>query len=295
MRLDPTFSDVNVTGGQLRVAMFGSGPETILGIHGVTASALSLAPVARYLGEETALVAPDLRGRGGSAGLPGPYGMRAHALDCAAVLDFIGAGSSVVIGESMGAFVAVVLAAVRPDLVERLVLVDGGLPLAAPAGLDPDAILDAILGPALARLKTTFASRRSYVEFWQGHPSFSDLWSEDLEAYVLYDLQGDEPELRSRVSENAVRADGADTLTNPDQVPDALRALRCPVHLLRATRNLVNEPPPLISDQLVATWRNEVPQLTDEIIADTNHYSIMFGDRGVRAIAAKALGSTVGV
>lgn len=282
---DPTFLDVPVDGGALRVARWGDGEEVVLGLHGITASSVSLAPLARALPDRT-VVAPDLRGRGGSAALAGPFGMRAHAEDCAAVIRALADGGPVtVVGESMGAFVAVVLAAEHPSLVRRVVLVDGGLPLPMPPDLDPDTIADALLGPAIERLRMTFPSVDAYFDFWRVHPAVGKVWGDDVEAYLRYDLTGDEPSLRSKVSEDAVRADARDTILNADGIGDALRRVECPMHLLRATRNLVDAEPPLLPDAAVEPWRAALPTLTDEVVPDTNHYSIIFGEPGLAAVA----------
>ena len=279
------FVDVPVAGGDLRVGRWGTGPRVVLGVHGVTASLMSLVPVARQLGDDFTLIAPDLRGRGGSATLPGPFGMGAHAADCAAVLEHLGTGPVTVVGESMGAFVGVVLGARRPDLVERLVLVDGGLPFPVPESIDVDTMIDAVLGPAVARLRQTFESVDAYLDFWRVHPALQEDWSDDIEAYLRYDLMGDAPELRSRVSEAAVRADGAENLVDPGLVPDALAALQCEVTMLRATRGLLNQVPPLYPDEVVEPWRAVVPRFADEVLDDTNHYTIAFGERGAKTVA----------
>jgi pimeloyl-ACP methyl ester carboxylesterase len=286
----PEFFDAPVRGGALRVARWGSGPSTILGIHGITASSLALAPVARQLGPDTTLLAPDLRGRGGSADLPGPYGMRVHAADCARLLETAAGAPVVVIGESMGAFVAVVLAADRPDLVERLVLVDGGLPLPLPHGVTPEAAIRATLGPALARLRLRFATAQDYLDFWRVHPAFIGAWNEDVAAYLRYDLIGAPPRLVSRVAEAAVEADAPETLASSDVVAGALDRLPVPAHLVRAARNLQNLHPPLIPAELVEKWRARVPRLTDELVKDTNHYSLMLTEPGTVTIAARAMG-----
>src|SRR5438874_12202933 len=101
-----------------------------------------------------------------------------------ALLDAIGAPRPVITGHSMGAFVAVVLAAVHPERVERLVLVDGGLPLSLPEGLDPDGVLDATLGPAIARLRETYPSRDAYGDFWKAQPAFAGQGLHGGVAYV---------------------------------------------------------------------------------------------------------------
>src|SRR4029453_18516902 len=118
----PTVLDVPVSGGSLHVSRWGAGPRTVLGVHGLTASSLAFAPVARHLGTDATLVAPDLRGRGRSAGRAGPFGLRTHAADCASVIERLGDEPVAVVGGASGAFAAVVLAATRPDLVSRLVL-----------------------------------------------------------------------------------------------------------------------------------------------------------------------------
>jgi pimeloyl-ACP methyl ester carboxylesterase len=277
--------DVPVRGGTLRAARWGDDDDVVLAIHGITASSMSWPAVARRIEDEHTVVAPDLRGRGDSAGLPGRWGMLQHAEDMVAVLDAVGAQRAVVAGHSMGAFVAVVLAAAHPDRVERLVLVDGGLPLSLPEGLDPDGVLDATLGPAISRLHETYPSRDAYADFWKAHPAFVGEWSDDVETYVQYDLTGDEPNLRSKVNEEAIRADGRDLLTNPCIVTDALSALTCPVTLVRAPRGLMNEPSPVQPDVLVEHWRTIVPQLQDELVPDTNHYTVGLGPRGSEAVA----------
>ena len=144
--------DVEVAGGVLRVLVHRPEGEPtlppVLGLHGVTASAMSLQPVARAVVSETLIAAPDLRGRGASGQLPGPYGMEVHADDCAAVVRALGLDPVIVVGESMGAYVGVTFAAKYPELVKSFVLVDGGIPLPLPEGIPTDVLLNAALGPA---------------------------------------------------------------------------------------------------------------------------------------------------
>jgi pimeloyl-ACP methyl ester carboxylesterase len=49
-----------------------SGAPVVLAVHGITASSRAWLTVARHLGDRVTVIAPDLRGRGASAGLPGP-------------------------------------------------------------------------------------------------------------------------------------------------------------------------------------------------------------------------------
>nr|MBA2555364.1 alpha/beta fold hydrolase [Geodermatophilaceae bacterium] len=117
--------EVPVDGGVLTVGRWSGGPEApvVLAAHGITGNHLSWAAVARALDGAVTLVAPDLRGRGRSNGLPEPFGIRAHADDLAAVLDELGIAKTALVGHSMGGFVATTAAAVHPERFGPLVLV----------------------------------------------------------------------------------------------------------------------------------------------------------------------------
>ncbi|WP_448073675.1 alpha/beta fold hydrolase [Georgenia yuyongxinii] len=110
--------DVAVDGGTLHAGVWepraaADGVPTVLAIHGITATHRAWDWVAPDLAG-VRVVAPDLRGRGRSNGLPGPFGMARHADDVAALADQVGARGVVVTGHSMGGFVAVVLAHRHP-------------------------------------------------------------------------------------------------------------------------------------------------------------------------------------
>lgn len=288
-RIPPVDLRVPVGGGELHALTWGDGDETILAIHGISASAVSIQPLADRLAGRYRVVAPDLRGRGRSAGLPGPFGMRVHAQDMVAILDHLGVDRAIVIGESMGGYVTVQLAVSHPERVARIVLVDGGLPLPVPSALldDPDAAVAAILGPALARLRMTFESRDDYQGFWKGHPALHDVWNPYLEEYVDADLTGEAPELRSVVSEAAVVEDGRDQLVNNDL--QRLSDIRCPVTLVRAGHNLMNEPTPLFPEAVVAQCAQEMPQLVVISAPELNHYSLMLTDVGADLVTGAVL------
>lgn len=276
----------------LATTVFGpvSDERASLAIHGITANGRSWDTVAAHLPERR-MIAPDLRGRGRSNRLPGPYGLRTHAADLAALVDADGGGPRTVIGHSMGAFVAVALAGARPDLVGRLVLVDGGFPLALPPGVASvdDLDLGVLLGPAAQRLAMEFADADAYLEFWRAHPSFARDWSPAVEAYARYDLDGEAPHLRPSALADAMLEDGAE-LYGPDWYLDALRSLRMPVTVLRAPRGLLDADP-LYAAGALEDFRALVPQLEVLGVDDVNHYTILFADRGASRVAAAASAS----
>ncbi len=278
--------NVPVDGGDLRVLLWGSGKRVAVAVHGITASAMSWQAVARHMPADWTLAAPDLRGRGHSGDLPGPYGLDGHARDVAAVLRHFG-GRPVLAGHSMGAYVALLTRDAHPDLVRRLVLVDGGLPVSVPDGIDLDALIDATLGPAIARLGQTFADTEAYLAFWHAHPALKDHWTADVEAYVRYDLCGEPGQLRSRCAGEAVRTDGREVLAEKP-FADALGRLAKPTPLLTAPAGFFGQPPGLLPPELVATWAERVPQLRPQLVPGVNHYTILF-EREAAAVVSQAI------
>jgi len=274
---DPERFDVPVDGGALAVYRWSGDGPVVLAAHGITSNHRSWSLVAAALGPDATLVAPDLRGRGRSNGLPAPYTIAQHADDCAAVLEHLGAGPAVVAGHSMGGFVATMLATRHPDLVHAAVLVDGGPPLAVPPGIDVDEALAVTLGPAMQRLDMTFEDRGAYRAFWQQHPSFNGLWSSEVDAHVQHDLIGEPPEMRSSCLKEAVRVNGRELLAD-EAVRGAVRDVRCPALVLWAPRGMVDDPPGLYAE-------DRLGGLEHELVADTNHYSILLGEPGAKRIA----------
>ena len=186
----------------------------MVAVHGITANSHCWLAVARALDGRAELVAVDLRGRAASNALPPPYGMEAYSRDLLAVLDHFGLERAVLVGHSLGAYAVARFAADHPDRVSAVLLVDGGLAAPLPADVDPQAVVAAVLGPALARLKQRFATREAYFDWWRAHPAFAhgDVSDADLIAYADHDLAGEPPELRSSVGEDVVRADAAEML-----------------------------------------------------------------------------------
>lgn len=285
---EPELIMVEVFGGELTVARWGRGPIIVVAVHGITASHRAWSLIAQ-LAENVTLLAPDLRGRGAGASLPGPFGMAVHARDALAAAGALGAERFVAAGHSMGGHVALELARRAPERVSGVLLVDGGLSAPLRSGADPDRLLETMLGPALARLRRTFESRDAYLDFWKAHPAFKETgcWNEHVEAYLDYDLTGEAPELRSRVSEEAVIEDGREVLSGG--AGGNLASLTCPVKLVRAPRGLLNQKEPLISDALVTRARGDLGDgFEEQTIPDCNHYTIMFEQQAAGSVA-KAL------
>ncbi|NEN04632.1 alpha/beta hydrolase [Diaminobutyricibacter tongyongensis] len=277
--------DVPVRGGMLRVGEWTpADPDApvVVAAHGITASHLAWATIADAL-PEVRFVAPDLRGRGRSNGLPGPFGMVQHAEDLAAVSEHLGLDRALVVGHSMGGFVALASAHLYPERFTGPLLVDGGLPLRIPDGVTLDELMASTLGPAMARLSMTFPDRAAYLEFWGRHPAFAANWTQDVVDYANYDLEGTEPNLRPSTSYDAVAADSGDQFGG-GVVADSLAALTHPVQLLVAPRGFLDDPPGLYDIAARERARTDYPFVQISEVADVNHYTIVLSPQGADAV-----------
>jgi pimeloyl-ACP methyl ester carboxylesterase len=294
-RLEPFHAAhlVPVPGGHLYVARAGPSPReaeaVVLAAHGITASHVGWRAAVRALLERTdaCVLAPDLRGRGRSAHLPTHARFATHVDDMLAVLDQLGIERALLAGHSMGAFVAARLAADRPARATGVVLVDGGFALPLARDADPDEVLAKTLGPSLARLGMTFESAEDYVDFWRAHPAFGPAWNDDLEAYVRADLTGEPGALRSLASEAAVRVDGTALLLD-EPTRTAVERVRAPLRLLRAPRGILDDDRVLVPDEALDPFLATRPEVSAELVEDTNHYTLLMGAGAPRVAHAIA-------
>ena len=208
---------VPVAGGDLAVAVWGEPTggsavgEPVLAVHGPTGNALVWAGVAGLLDGRPPLLAPDLRGRGASAGLPGPYGPARSAEDLLGVLDQVGLERVVLAAHGAGARTALALTEIAPDRVSRVVLVDPAGDPSEPAPVATD----------------VFPSREEHRRAWRDHLSLPEPWNGLVTAMVAHDALGQEPRVRSASSSEAVRADAE---TGAFAVPEP----RVPVRVVTA-------------------------------------------------------------
>lgn len=286
--------DVPVRGGDSRLGIWdpvdvaaanGSGAATVVAVHGVTASHRCFSTLAQRL-PEVRVIAPDLRGRGRSRDLPGPYGMAQHADDIAAAMKHLQVGAATLVGHSMGGFVALATFGAYPDLISSLVLVDGGLPLPEPQGLTPDELTTARLGLAKQRLSMTFPDRKSYQDFFRAHPAFVGDWNDAVADYVDYDLVGEPPHLRSATTFEAMAQDSDDLQRSGEWLLSALAAAPAGTEFLQAERGLAGEIPGLYADDWIRQWQTRFPQISVDRVGGVNHYTILFNDVGAAAVAA---------
>jgi pimeloyl-ACP methyl ester carboxylesterase len=118
-------------GADIFVRWGGSGPVVVL-LHGYAENSDSWAPLAADLMKDHTVVVPDLRGIGRSSKPADGYDKKTQAKDIRAVVTSLGYDKTFVVAHDIGNMVAYAYAAIYPDKVERLVVMDAPIP-----GIDP--------------------------------------------------------------------------------------------------------------------------------------------------------------
>ncbi len=111
-------------GASVRVIEAGAG-EPVLLIHGVGLRAEAWGPQIEQLSRLARVVAVDMPGHGESDGLPEGAGLPDYVAWAARLIEALDLDAVSVVGHSMGAMIAAGLAIERPELVQRVALLNG--------------------------------------------------------------------------------------------------------------------------------------------------------------------------
>jgi pimeloyl-ACP methyl ester carboxylesterase len=150
----------------------GTGPPVVL-LHGLAGHAGEWDAPARLLWSRHRVLAVDQRGHGGSERNPADVSRSAYVQDVAVVIEGLGLGAVMLIGQSLGGHTAMLTAAAYPGLVRALVLVEAG-----PGGQDPGG--PARIGEWLDSWPVPFRSYEAAVAFFGGGP-LGRGWADGLE------------------------------------------------------------------------------------------------------------------
>ena len=128
----------------------GAGEPLVL-MHGGLVDARFFAPNIDALAEHFHVYTPERRGHGHTPDVDGPIAYQLMADDTIAFLETVVGEPADVVGHSDGAFVAMLVAMQRPELVKRLVMISGGFSKEVEAAPDAEWDVDQIfefLGPS---------------------------------------------------------------------------------------------------------------------------------------------------
>ncbi len=160
---------VALDGAGLEVEATGRGPA-VLALHGFTGTARTWVSLAAALLDQRRVIAPDLLGHGRSAAPADParYALERQADDLAALLSALDAVPADVVGYSMGARLALVLALRHPSVVRGLILESPSAGIHDATERARRRAADEALAGQLER-----DGLASFVETWEAQPLFA--------------------------------------------------------------------------------------------------------------------------
>jgi pimeloyl-ACP methyl ester carboxylesterase len=234
--------------GRVAYEVAGEGPLVVLvpGMGDLRAAYRFLAPVLRAAGYRVA--STDLRGHGDSDTTFTAYGDEETAGDVTALIEALG-GPAVVVGNSMGAGAAALVAADRPELVAGLVLV----------------------GP-FVRNGSTGAAQRLLLRLAMARPWAASSWNSYLPKLYAGRRPEDFDEYRSRVVASLrrpgyARAFSATTRTDHDPVEARLGEIAAPTLVVMGDQDPDFPDPAAEAGWIAAALSAEVV-----MVPDAGHY-----------------------
>jgi pimeloyl-ACP methyl ester carboxylesterase len=230
----------------------GDRPPIVLA-HGVTDSGPCWAPVAKALAPEYDVIMVDARGHGESDETADGYDPSSQAADLAGVIAALGLNRPAVLGHSMGAATALVLAGTYPDVPGSILLEDP--PSWWTSWYDTQ---DA--GDRVAEMRAMAMARKQMTR--------ADLIAEQRELFPTWSDDELEPwaDAKQAISLNVLSVFDRG---NPSSVdwPETMRQITCPALLITAEPTLGG----IVTDETAAELQALVPQLEVVNIADAGH------------------------
>lgn len=277
---------IEVAGGQISVwhRPPARDADTVVMVHGLSGNSRWWTGVIGLLPPELGVIALDVRGRGLSSTAPPPFDLATVSNDVAASMDHFEIDRAIVAGYSMGGWIAALFGVNHRDRVERIVLVDGGLALPRDPDDDVDRFIQAIVGPALARLDMTFETEEAYFDQWKAHPAFQPYWDDAMRDPLGHELVASQGHFKIRANPEAITVSGRDFVLDPE-ANKAAASLDVPTHLIVVERGTLDQPPGLVPRTTAEEMSAANPHLRMEYLPGLNHYTLILG-KGIPAVAA---------
>ena len=251
---------------------WGTQGQPIVCVHGLTANAFSFQAIADNLARDHQVYAYDLRGRGDSDKPEQGYSVPIHAQDLAQLIDAWGLERPIIIGHSLGAFIALYFAAHYPTKLSKLILVDAGAPLPWNTPEEQPAWLTA----SISRLGNSVPSFEEYIQRLKLAPFLGPYWNEYVDTYFEHDVKhSSDGSVASKCYRAGIIEEGL--RYSEAQPAEQWANVKVPTILLRAGQGMFSDNDQLLPEAAATAAQLSIKDCRFVNYPTLNHYTILFG------------------
>lgn len=240
--------------------------QPMIFLHGLTGNHLQLQFYIEHFDERYRTIAIDFRGRGNSGKAESKSSIHEHALDVLSLIEVLGLQRPIVVGYSMGAYVASVVASKM--MVDKLILLDGAASI--------DDFQNKIVVPTFGRLSNRYDSENDYVnQVLEKYVNMGVEASDKLRSVILYEVTKREDGWYNKAIEETIRQDWSSF--QEYDVESVCSQISAKTLLVEATGN-IGSYPPLFPKKYYTKTETFIQNITVKL-TDANHYSLVFQHR----------------
>jgi esterase len=261
------FYTVNVNGNDIQLADYQGENGTIIAIHGLTGTHKNMHYYAEKFKRSYRFIAIDLRGRGNSAETDAEPSIFKHAEDVLGLIGKLEIKNPILLGYSMGAFIAAIVAS-KLKSTKAVIFLDG----AAKASQHQRNIVQ----PSLGRLSRKFSSKEHYVEeIKKIYTNLGIKWNDVLQSTVEYEVVPVGINWENKSTASQIVADFESFFSFDPH--ETCSQIECPVLLVYAEGNIGSMPPLFYLTDYEQTRQST--KTIETVISDCNHYTMVFENR----------------
>lgn len=256
---------VDIKGRKLQASDYPGGKKgTIIGIHGLTGNRMQLRYYAEKFSQGYRFITMDLRGRGNSTPAEEESSIFHHVEDVIALIKELNIENPILMGYSMGGFIAAIVATKLTD-VKKVILLDGAATMSEHQR--------PIVEPSLGRLSKHFGSQEEYVQqVTESYKTLGVTPSLKLNEVLQYEIEDKGTYWENKASEISVRQDWESfwdfNLTELGPL------INVPVLLIQCAGGIGNHPPLFLPEH----YEDTVENINDlqVVVSESNHYTMVF-------------------
>lgn len=244
----------------------GNNDTLLIFIHGLTGNYLQMHHFQEYFKNSYDTLSYDLSGRGDSSIQKSPSNVHQHTEDLLQLLDSLDYDKFIIVGYSMGGYIALDAAA-QSDKVQKVVLLDGG-------GVANEDTSNLVL-PSLGRLEKTFDTAEDYLDMMkQSYGSLGVEWSAVTDQVIEHEIHEVDGNIRPKSDYALTRQDFESFYDYPHS--KIYENVNVPVLLIICTGPIKDNTPLFSKDgyQLMIDTVADIKS-TDYAL---NHYEIVFNN-----------------